>query len=214
MRNFENLLNDTRLNVTFKVITLPGATLIRIADTAIEILREDYRYQLIIVAGGINDMTVLRYQPFRHALPNYTSINQLVSHTTNEMRRCVERIQAYSDMPVALATLSGIDLPKYAPQYQYAVFRYQPIIDRAIIAINYQVRGVNRLNSLCSPDLSSAVHRCVGRRGRYRTHYTHLYDGLHPGYHLRTIWTRNIHNYCRRVFPDTHSHSGADGRWW
>lgn len=202
MRHLEAFLSNTTLNIQYKVITLPGATLRRISAAAIDELNADYSYHLTIIAGGINDLTMIRNIPQRHARPRWNSVTTLVRRTVREMRLCIENVYNHSYMPVALATISGMSLAEYSPGLRHFLYTYQPYIDQAIIQINHQVRGINRLNSLRSPDLSSAVNRCVGRNGRYRSHYTYLFDGLHPGYLLRRIWAQNIHTYCACIFPE------------
>lgn len=214
-RHLEAFPNNTNLNIRYTVRPIPGATLQRIATAAAIALTEDNTYHLTIIAGGINDMSMIRHIPSRHARPRFNSINRLVTHTVREMRRCIEYVSDFSYMPVALATLSGMHLGEYSPSLNHFLFTYQPIIDRAITLINHQVRGINRLNSLRSPDLSSAVNRCIGRHGRYRTHYTYLFDGLHPGYLLRRIWSQNIHTYCAQIFPELtyHQYPTLSQRW-
>lgn len=113
MRHLEAFLSNTTLNIRYTVITLPGATLRRIAAAAIEALDADYLYHLTIIAGGINDMTMIRNIPQRHAHPRWNSVTALVHHTIREKRLCIENVRNNSYMPVALATLSGINLAEY-----------------------------------------------------------------------------------------------------
>lgn len=153
-------------------------------------------------------MSVLHRHPTRHVFPRTRVTANLVNYTLEEMRSCINGIRQITDTPVALAMLSGLNLAAYSPRYYDLMYILQPCIDRAILEINHQIRGINRLNNLYSPDLSSAVHRCAGHGGRYRTHYSQLYDGLHPSRSLRQIWARNLLAYCARLFPDiTHLQS-------
>lgn len=202
MRHMEAFLNNTTLNIQYTVIMLPGANLHRIATTTADILDNNFSYHLAILAGGINDLSMIRHIPSRHARPRFNQVDTLVNHTAEEMRRCIEYVRAHSYMPIALATLSGLCLSQYSPLLYDFLYTYQPIVDQAIPQINHRVRGINRMNNLRSPDLSSAVNHCVGRRGRYRTHYPLLFDGLHPGYTLRRTWSQNIHTYVVQMFPE------------
>lgn len=140
MRHLEAFLNNTTLNIRYTVITLPGATLHRIATAAIAALNEDYTYHLTIIAGGINDMTMIRNLPQRHARPRWNSVRQLVHRTAREMRLCIERVRDHSYMPVALATLSGMSLAEYSPGLHHFLYTYQPYIDQAITQINHLIR--------------------------------------------------------------------------
>lgn len=207
LRHLEAFLNNTNLNIRYTVITLPGANLHRIASVAAETLDNNFSFHLTIIAGGINDLSMIRHVPLRHARPRFNQVEVLVNYTVDEMRRCVDHVRNHSYMPVALATISGMCLSQYSPLLSDFLYTYQPIVDQAITQINLRIRGINRMNSLRSPDLSSAVNRCVGHRGRYRTHYTYLFDGLHPGYLLRRTWSQNIHTYCSQIFPELTDHT-------
>lgn len=147
-RHLEGFLNNTSLNIRYTVITIPGASLHRIATVAANTLQENYSFHLTIIAGGINDLSMLRYIPSRHARPRYNTVETLVNYTVGEMRRCIEYVTDYSYMPVALATLSGMNLSQYSPRLHNFLYTYQPIIDQAIVEINHQIRGINRMNSL------------------------------------------------------------------
>lgn len=213
-RHLEGFLNNTTLNIRYTVITVPGATLHKLATVTVNTLSQNFSYHLIIIAGGINDLSMLRYIPSKHARPRFNSVETLVNHTVGQMRRCIDYVSDYLYMPVALAALSGMNLSQYSPQLHDFLYTYQPIVDRAIVEINHRVRGKNRMNSLRSPDLSSAVNRCIGNHGRYRTHYTYPFDGLHPGYMLRRILSQNIHTHCARIFPEiTHIQYLANDYW-
>lgn len=202
-RFLQNFLNQASLNLRFHVITLPGASLQRIADVAIQTLDNSYNYQLTILAGGINNITMLRYRPTRHATLRYRSATSLIENTIREIRICLEAVQEHSFMPVAIASISGMHLARYSPHFaSSSLYHMQRTMNYAITRINLRIRGINRLNSLYTPDLSSAVHRCAGRGGTYRSHYSHLPDGLHPGAHLLRIWSSNIVSYCIRIFPE------------
>lgn len=201
-RFLQNYLNQTSLNIRFHVITISGATLQRIADVAIQTLSNMHYYHLTIIAGGINNITMLRYRPVRHATLRYRSADCIIENTIRQIRICIEAIQEHTYMPVAVASLSGMHLSRYSPSYPYNLHHMQRTLDYAITRINLRIRGINRLNSLFTPDLSSAVHRCAGRGGTYRSHYSHLPDGLHPGAHLLRIWTNTVYAYCLRIFPE------------
>lgn len=198
MRHLQTLFNKTSLNIHFTVVTLPGAS---IMQQAIEIVQFSRPFHLIILSGGINDISVLHQYPTRHVFPRTRVVANLIYYTLDEMRYCIDEIKRFTDTPVALAMFSGLNLAAYSPRYYDLMYILQPYMDRAIIEINHRIRGINRLNNMYSPDLSSAVHRCIGHGRRYRTHYQYFYDGLQPGYALRLIWARNLLAYCARFFP-------------
>lgn len=203
VRQLYGALNVTTLNIEFHVRTVPGAKMDQLALKSITELAYWDGFHLVILVGGINNLSKLYWHPGRHAGPRYRSVSQLVDYTLREMRAAVQKVQSFTSVPVALASMAGMDLVNYSPWYYDRLYPLQPTIDMATIRINLQIRGINRANCLFTPDLSSATNRCSGKGGRYRTHYTQLPDGLHPGYTLRRIWATNIVKYCTRLFPGT-----------
>lgn len=202
--HLQGMLDQTSLNLSFRVIMIPGARLDTLALKTLAELSycDSYTYNLIILVGGINNLTKLIYRPTRHAMPRYISPTDLINTTLNEMEKAIRKIRFYFNIPVTMASLAGIDLVNYSPHYFGKLFRLQPLMDESIVILNNRIRGLNRMNGLRTPDLSSDVHRCSGHGGRYRTHYIHLYDGLHPGYHLRIRWTNKIISFCASLFAD------------
>lgn len=199
-------LNIATLNIEFHVKTVPGAKMDQIALKAMAELAYYDGYHLVILVGGINNVSKLFWQPDRYAGPRYRSVDLLVNYTLREMGVAVQKVKAYTNIPVSLAAMAGMDLVKYSPWHYDRLYPLQPLIDQATVRINHQIRGINRSNLLFTPDLSSATNRCSGRGGRYRTHYVHLIDGLHPGLRLRRVWASNIIRYCAGLFPEVKHH--------
>lgn len=202
MRSMENELNKFTLSLKFSVKFLPGAKLHQLTLKALTSLSYPNSFQLVIIAGGINDMTRLVHIPSRHALPKYGNAEALAEAVLYEMRTSVRRIKEITDIPVVMATLPGMDLAGYSPEFRDLLISLQPCMDNAITTINKQVRGINRLNNIHSLNLAYPVHRCKGKRGYYRNQYSLLVDGLHPGEYLMSIWANALVSYCTRIFPE------------
>lgn len=201
VRSLQEHLNNTTLNLEFLVVVLPGANFQRIVLKAMIEISMDVEYQLIILIGGINNVTSLHYNPARHIRPRYRTMNSLVHNVTNHMRNGVNQIRQLTATPVVVGTLVGARLLIYSACRRRDLFYQQPLIDSAITRINCLIRGINRLNDVQTLDLSSHVHRCMGHGGRYSTRYIHLHDGLHPGRRLLEIWVAKILGYCCTFFP-------------
>lgn len=197
-RQLSQVLNNTSLNMVFNVKTVPGARMKGIALKTITELAYNNRYHLIILIAGINDVSRLLRHPSWHAVPRFGSVNEIVSHTLHEMRAAMCKIYRFASSPVVLASLPGMDLVKYSPWLYSKLYPLQPVLDEAIVQINYQIRGLNRCRGMTTPDLSSITNRCHGRGGFYRSHYLYLIDGLHPGCVLRERWALKIIAYCSR----------------
>lgn len=194
-------LNMTSLNLCFTVVSLPGANLNTITLRTLTLLSYANTYQLIIVVGGINNMTRLLYNPTRHAVPRHGSPDTLTENTLTAMRASIEQIRAATSMPVALATLPGIHFATYSPEYHDLLSPLQSSFDNVIVEVNHRIRGLNRLNNLPTPNLAYPIHRCKGKRGKYRTQYSLLRDGLHPSDYLLNKWVGAITDYCMLVLP-------------
>lgn len=204
VRGLQGVLDRTSLNPSFRDIMAPGA---KLGDLALKTIAElsyhdSCHYNLVILVGGINNLTKLSYKPTRHAIPRFKSCGNLIDYTRREMEKAISKIKRHFNIPVALASLSGINLVNHSPHYYAELFNLQPLIDESIVALNKLIRGINQMNGLRTPDLSSDVHRCSGRGGHYRTHYTQLYDGLHPGFPLRNRWADKIISYCGWTFME------------
>lgn len=148
-------------------------------------------------------MTRLVCTPSKHALPRFRGVEALKNAVLSEMRNLVYKIRKISNVPLTVATLPGMDLASYLPDYASLLVSLQPSMDEVITEINKQIWGINRLNDIHTLNLAYPVHRCKGKRGLYRNQYTLLWDGLHPGNFLRDKWVDDIFRYCSRIFPLT-----------
>lgn len=201
MKLLQHDLNSNTSGLNFTVISLPGARLQHITLKVLTTLSYPNAFKLVIISGGINDMTRLVRSPTKHALPRFRNMEVLRESVLTEMRRSVQKIKKISNVPLVMATLPGMDLASYSPDYATLLTPLQPNINGAIEEINKQVRGINRLNDIFTLNLAYPVHRCKGKKGLYRNQYSLLLDGLHPGKFLRDKWVGAIIGYCLRVLP-------------
>lgn len=214
VRNLQEELNATSLNLHFVVFTLPGANFYRICLKAKVEISYDDCYDLILLIGGINNLTRINRHPSYHIMPRYRSVTRLVNSTIDQMVQGVLQLQQITSTPITIPSLVGVRLVSYSPHFWRSLYRLQPIIDTAILQVNNRIRGINRLNNMRTIDLSSHVHRCVGHGGRYRTRYIHLRDGLHPGAELLELWAAKIVGFCGTYFTDlTHVQDRTSGYW-
>lgn len=166
-RGLEDRLNRTSSNLRFTVFTLPGANLKTIMLKILATLSYDNSYHLVFVVGGINNMTRLLHNPSRHAVPRFRSVTDLVENTLSAMRTALDKITAITEIPVVLASLPGMDLSAYSPDYRDLLTPLQATLDTAITMINLRVRGMNRLNNAQTLNLAYPVHRCKGKNANF-----------------------------------------------
>lgn len=203
-RFLQQALNQTTLNLHFEVHTLPGAKIAAIALKTLAELSYQNSFHLVIIMGGINNITKLQHYPSKHAVPRYAQAQDLIEYTLVELKTAMDKIRAISEVPSSLATLAGIDLGVYSPTYHDLLRHFQPMLNSAIVEINKRIRGINRLTDNPTLDLAYPVHRCKGKSGQYRTQYSLLHDGLHPSEALLNKWAIKIQEFCVQNLPYVH----------
>lgn len=177
------------------------ARMSNIALSAMAALSYPETYHLVIIMGGINDLSKLVYAPTKHALPRYGNLYDQINLTLDSFRESIGKIRKITEVPVILATLAGMELAKYSPSYAALLQPLQSDFNKAIIEINKQIRGINRLVNLDTINLAYPVHRCKGGGGRYTTQFSLLYDGLHPSEQLLSKWADMVIEFCTGQFP-------------
>lgn len=200
LRNFDRFIENLSPSFKFTIRFIPGARLERLGLHARASLSYQVHYDLVLIAGGINDITKLKYRPVRHATMRYASARRTCAFIIAQLRELLHKSERISDTPVVIASIPGMCLINYAPAVWYNLIDLQPILDEAMVELNRQIRGLNRMNGFPTPNLAYPVHRCAGNRGRYYAHYAFLVDGLHPGEALMTRWAQQIINYCLGFF--------------
>lgn len=202
LRYLESELNNTSLNVRFTVLMLPGTGMAKIKTSATAKLSHSNYYHLTLIIGGINDMSRLAHFPTRHALPRFGNTDELINHTMESIRSSIQAIRLVASSPVIMSMLAGMDLAKYSPEYADLLRPLQKSFNNAVVQVNNQIRGINRLVELSTINLAYPVHRCKGGKGRYATQYSFLYDGLHPSEDLLNIWVHAIFDFCSLYLPN------------
>lgn len=94
LRHIESHLNATSLNICFTVKMLPGARLTDIVLSAMASLSYTEVYHLVLLIGGINDLSKLVYLPSKHALPRFGNHDDLVNRTLESFRQSMSKIRA------------------------------------------------------------------------------------------------------------------------
>lgn len=143
VQHLYDVLDMTSLNLSFRVITVSGAKLNELALKAIAepSYYDPCHFNLVIFAGGINNLTKLSYRPTRHAILRFKTSWDLINLTRVEAEKAIDKIKSYFNIPVALASLTGINLVNYSPQYFSELFYMQPLVDSSVVALNKLIRG-------------------------------------------------------------------------
>lgn len=170
----------------------PGPRRKSISRELSRITKRTDRYSAIFVICGICSITRKRSDG-RILLGNY-NVESTVNYVIDDFYSLIVNVRVFTSAPIIICPIVGVDLMRYS-SHDWFSFKDQPILDCIVNKVNLQIRGINRLNGLTTPDLSSKVHHCSGHGGKYRSHYGHLWDGCHPSHHLREWWEQKIMEY-------------------
>lgn len=199
-RGLSKLLNESSDRFHFSVDCLPGATLSSFKQ---KLKQKDYTpCDLVIIFGGICNVTRIVYMPYRAAVFRYATTMEAVQHYGVECAALLEEAAANVTSPILLTPIVGIDLIKYAGAYNEQLFGMQSMVDAAIPLINNYIKGSNEDRGLITPITSNCIHRCRGKGKGYRTHYIKLTDGCHPSEEVKELWAEALVRCCRLNFPD------------
>lgn len=183
---------------------LPGAKFDKIALKFMATRSYEKKYDLLILVGGINNITRTEYQPVKHATLQYVNRDRMLNTILNCLSREVQKIVGISSIPIVIATIPGMDLIKYSPQVWYRLLPLQTLLDSSMVEINRMIRGLNHMKVLDTPNLAYTIHRCAGHGGKYYAHYALLWDGLHPSTILLKKWANEIVRFCAGRLDGVH----------
>ena len=157
-----------------------------------------YRYivgaKMLYIMVGINDFTVLdrRSHTVRLVTP---FLSGLILHLKNEISSFeITMKRLYPATPYIICPLYGLDVGTYNRQED--MYRYQHVIDQAVVRINIHIGRVNARNHQTTPFLCNVIHRYRPKAGIYIHMYEKLVDGLHP----TNSTQRKIATYLQRSF--------------
>lgn len=188
-----------RPSINFTCEYFPGASVKTVSRELRRLLYYNRSYSVVFVICGICSVTKKRYDG--RILLREPNIEIAVNNVIDDFYSLIVSVREMTSIPVIICPLVGVDLLRYS-SYDWFSFRDQPLLDETVNKINLQIRGINRLTGFTTPDLSSKIHRCSGHGGKYRSHYSHLWDGCHPSYLLRLCWEGKLTDYCRYLpFP-------------
>lgn len=198
LRNLSFLLNSTSLNFFFEVICLPGARIEEIGLKIMTSISYNDSFDMVLLIGGINDITRLKFRPSRHATLRYSTSSETCDKIMARLYETRDKLANILDIPVYIATIPGMNLISYSPSIWYRLLPLQGILDTAMFEINRRIRGLNRKYEQRTLNLAYPIHRCAGKGGRYYSHYSWLIDGLHPNHQLKQKWANEIISFCAR----------------
>ena len=159
------------------------------------------RANLMYIMVGVNDFTVL--DRATHTVRLVTPfLSGLLMRLKNEINSFdIDMKKYFPRVPFIIFPLYGLDINAY--NKMEGTYRYQGVLDTAVVKINDYIGKVNARNRRINPFISNVIHRYRPKTGEYVTMYEKLWDGLHPsretqekiaGYLLRSFHkNREVH---------------------
>ena len=150
---------------------------------------------------GVNDFTILdrATHTVRLATPFLSGLLVLLKNEISTFDMTMKK--SFPGTPYILCPLYGLDVNVY--NKMEGSYRYQDVLDAAVVKINDYIGKLNARNNQINPFISNVIHRYRPKIGAYITMYEKLWDGLHPskatqekiaGYLLRSIHRiREVH---------------------
>ena len=160
-----------------------------------------HRATLVYIMVGVNDFTVLDHatHTVRLTTPFLSGLLVRLKNEINTLDITMKKF--FARVPYILCPIYGLDINAY--NRVEGTYRYQDVLDAAIIKTNDHIGKMNARNNRINPFLSNIIHRYRPKTGAYITMYGKLWDGLHPakatqekiaGYLLRSIHkNREVH---------------------
>ena len=144
-----------------------------------------YPFDVVYIVGGICDVTTKDSATGRISfdwVPPAELGNQLVKRLYDEdefMRR------QHPASRVVFCPLVGVELEEVVNSH--AVNReQQEAVNEAVFDFNTEIFSINERRGTFSPSLHRTVHRTI--RGKNKSYYHHLSDGIHPTEELKGKW--------------------------
>lgn len=200
-RDLFPLMDGVNKKLQFQVNVFPGARISQLVDWIKQAVAKvnNPTFDLIVVFGGICNITKITYMPYRAAIPQAGSAEELLKSFEED---CDLLDEIRTAAPILLTPIVGINLVHYAGQWSGKLYESQPLVDEVTMMINRYIKRRNSSRGLPTPNTASCIHRCRGKDRGYRTHYQKLFDGCHPVDEVKAIWADAIINTCQQILLD------------
>lgn len=175
-------------NEDVRIFSYPGASLTKLVLHAFTLVQQ-IKPRLMIIMGGINDLTILNHETRRVSL-RFTTPTSYVDHIMSVIYSA--RVLMRNEFPntlLSFAGITGMDLNKYNRLSGAA--DCQSSINATILEVNRQIAQSNFTANMPHAYFTTKVHKWMDGTCLHR--YSLLYDGLHPSETVLKHWIKNIH---------------------
>ena len=146
----------------------------------------DFKYDMIILLGGVNHLTMLSKN--KTVIPIFNDVPNLVENLTDNLTWFKNAISHFGHSLV-ICQLTGIDLNRY--NHTTGQFSAQQnVLNEGVVLVNRVIVNMNEESGLVGPWLQNTIHAL--HKGRRIHKYLRFRDGLHPDAATMTLWSRLI----------------------
>lgn len=192
VRHLDLDLNGLDADFAYICKCLPGAGIKRVIQSAMDLIKKNNTFSLIIIFAGINDITQLVRKPLKYVRSRFLTSEDTIDHLHQCLSDGLNTIKAATQIPVVFCPIIGINLPIYSPENSRAIYQ-QPIVEQSVQRVNQFIYSLNVGNHVPTPHIESTIHKCKGKSRRSINHYDKLRDGCHPDPITRAAWASIIH---------------------
>ena len=165
-----------------------GATFDHLVEIAEGYLPK-HLFDVVYIAGGVTNIT----HKDRHSKKisyRWGSSDALKLHLVNKLKKADERLQKlFPASRVVFCPLIGCELARIVNEHETSQ-EDQDAVTEAVWEFNTNVFKINAKRGTVSPALHHQVHRFC--KGKKKTYYEHLGDGLHLSDFLKDKWAANF----------------------
>ena len=166
----------------------PGATFEELVGLAANHL-DNYPFDVVYVIGGVNNITVKDEHTGKISF-EWHPAERLIDHLTSILKEANERMtKGYPASKVVFCTLVGSQLSRIVDSHQ-TTDHQQTVVNEAVFDFNEEVFRINKQKGTFSPSLHRTIHRA--KKGKRKSYYEHLSDGIHLQDHIKEKWADEI----------------------
>ena len=182
------IIQHEKLPYKIEVEAVKGANLEIIEETGARLLKEN-QYHLVLVCGGVNDLTVLNHATGRVS-PVFDDLGCLVDTLTDKLHSLKETLGSYTQYLI-IGQITGLHMNTYnKDKSDHDIL--QRIIGGGMRYVNRVVCSINEENQVIPPWWFSDIHTYDKMSRRYLDKYVKFHDGLHPDNILLMRWAEAI----------------------
>lgn len=193
-------LYNESYNEDVRIFFYPGASLTKLVFHAVSLIQH-VKPRLMIIMGGINDLTILN-RDTRHVSLKFVNPTAYADHIIEIINAA--RVLVGNEFPNTLLSFAGIigmDLKKYNRMPGAA--DCQTSINAAMLDVNKRIADNNHSAGVPHMYFTTKVHKWV--EGTCQHRYSLLYDGLHPSETVLKHWIKTIHQMHLTIGGATNS---------